>query len=564
MSTSELATGGSCNLWCLKLIRLLQYHSFLTCRYPSVELNKFKAQKDEKYLQNFERISSHKYGVYSLIQIILAFIAAVRYIYKPIATLSLVDHYNPSQSIRYIGNGTFEFACLSTNCTYFTKGDSSFDILELPLSSLCRPELDVIFPSVDPTGYPGLMLSSILALTVFLLNTFALVNFLKPKSTEFLLFITNPHSVIKLMVLPRIKKILSEYSESYMNFQGNFLFGCKFDRSNRLLKSNVLSDLSFNNEKSRFSRLEVKEFVPNYRTIWWQNHMVTIATFIFIRQIIVESSMTITFLLWIVHRIDRRNDINSSFNVKMIQNSCSIWLTDELENQRTPIHLREDISLMDFAQELSGWLDAAILIYCFTSINHLFSYTELSWYELSFWMNDLHQSMLLAIEVGEMTNSSGVCLYDINAGDFLAQLRGMFRENNSLSNILKLRIKNLSLEGQRLKGQLGQKITNQMLIVKYMEAHSRLELDRRFQVELMERMYVELRLYVEQFGQHNINLTSLLIYSYAANYAIVVLIIIADRMVRNCTLILLICLALAWTFSLVNLIAVSTLHAKVS
>lgn len=527
---------------------------------------------------------------------------AFRSISLTVLTVMLIDHLNPENDIVTISRDSpvvsesYQFVCIVTNCTRLSPPISDQktstpltlgeDILKLPLLKWCYPKLSSIFnPLFRDIGSHGLMLSTVFSWSFLYLQLFTPIsNYLKPENNQSIVFVTCPNLLRKIYVIDRVAIMIDNLKSSLNNYKRVSLmrenrfkdFITDWDDHSHLNNYQVHMGASNENEYTLKTTLNLKVYqLPNSRSEWWRERLALLFVIAHLRSLLIEVILVIVGHLILTNIVNNVNKDWDRIDREMRKQNCFLWHQDDQErNSPLKIELFGEIS----SYSIHNFELLTVLSNCIAA-NLIFCYAECIFYEIFCQIAELRQLLILTIEAAEMrshfrsicNDSSNNINYNTkrnhDSQSVISEIQrkfcNRFQRNCNFSSIFLLNFgqPKAKLEGGiTLTGDLGERVDDQMLMI---ELIANRQFDLNFQIQLMEKLYIDSRLFLEQFEQYSKGLTRLIHLVYISNYSVVILAILADQFLRDYTTQALFWVAGAWLVAIIILAAASSAQAKV-
>lgn len=351
---------------------IFHLNGFIWTRYPCFDVKLInywirKHSPSEKEIQKLKYFSSEKFNFWHIY-----FISgkSIWYILQTSITcymLTIVDYREPQRNIETLGNGLSKFMCIYTNCSQLvlnyesankttkttTKENFARDMTNLPVFSLCNPNLrKVVYPFVD-LGSNGLILILCISLAMFcfcIVSQFAQSR--KSIGDVTVLFIEAPEISMKIL-RSSMKKCYVDMISSLFSFRLNDISWRaeresslavnaqrQFQATNSKDKSKLLSlghklelkseyknmiEADYNVVGCKHLEQFIDDCIPLIRTDWWRQRMIWSHKLNFYLVLVPSLIITLSVILTIYLFVEFNNDWYERVTSGIKQQACSIW-----------------------------------------------------------------------------------------------------------------------------------------------------------------------------------------------------------------------------------------------
>lgn len=607
----------------LKACRFTKWWLFITTRFPIFERELVEQNLDHKalsfnnQLEEFTHNSAINGRLRAALMILLYSLYSVKNSIIILKTFDYYDHSNPENSIELVssknGQVTIQFACFTTNCTRLSRHSTlAHDLSELHVFGLCNPNLDILLTPVSKLNAFGMFVTSLSTFGVILLGAWPLAQqFLFEASNETIMSIVAP-DVTKGLMRSRARTILTDLFISFHHFAfetrrnwstvaNNDSGGRWHDNVRTVLEqgrhratprhelANWVVDLRARKpSRSRAKTLELVErmtdgCLPIVRSDWWQ---VRIAQMFCYTLLITISGVLLLggiILNYIILKIRTKTDAYREFSNEMSQHGCSIWRTQagpssSIQLERVSFHWQPfqvvEICLIVLVPVVNGLV--------------LLSYYYMAVCEALCWLTELKEYLigsLAFVEFHSISQNKDTNLFK------LSELRRKFIESTEFKFILfyhesdhnpliklihsKFQHKNGSSQRGELLPKLSissgsncSKADENDNYGKWKQFYNHPnELEESYcesNVENLEKVYVNFRLFVGHVRDCTPGIAVLIAITYLLNYGSLLICIVFSRRVKNFTIEPIIVIIFAFLFSNFLILLGSNFHANVS
>lgn len=570
-----------------KLARLTKWVSFNAIRYPCydydkvVELSHTEIDGDEQiyYLEN----STKRYRVRHLILIVFSIVTYFIYSIVGFSRIYAIDYTHPERNLRKLDNGLTGFGCLATNCKFLSDAATNIgrDLVKFPLFRLCHPRWAPYFPPlVDGGRAPAYFLSILTNGDIVYIGTANILQLISPAPDPPLMYVYAPKTTIK-MFRTKIKSILRDISTSWLNERNIMLetyadeyqtaTGCSQDEARKYIATNIEDKLDYCREHERMlyasyphpnqlknSQLEsyVDDCLPGTRTELWRSRAeaVTVVTWF----LTVQGAITapIITIIGIVMFMSKRQALYDGYIDAIASQNCSFWRQLKMTTTTTTTATSDDnsaanLELIDPTSEIStswSWFayanTAFISFSSFLAVSQLYALFYLNGVEMIYWFDELSDRIMMLIEIAKLRN-----IYKLRMSqDSLTMLQSetrrrvhsQFRINSTLDKFLEsygnpfgfyFRKKPINLQpgcGPKLSDKLNRQKSAFEVVCTFQEA----ELDLVY-IELLEKVYINLRTFLDSFESYSTSLTHLGFYSSLVPYVCAFLFLVGLHKAEN-------------------------------
>lgn len=543
-----------------KICRFGKRIGFHLIRYPCIRLETIGRNIASLVTSRYEfneylHISSNRSLALIVIFSIYYLILSIKTGFVPIYILSFYNHRSPADSFEKINSNSYKFNCITSNCSRLSKESQLFDdFTKIPMFAICNQKVNAFYaPITDGIGPVGLLIHYTFALFALMAGfILPLVLVITPNENESIMFVVAPEVTVQL-VLNRGRKLLSDLSNSYIQYgsiwiyrmmrvQEKYLIDISKHRQTnapisahklhfdpksyleRVLKTSSLGS-NLNDELSEY----VRDCLPLIRSDWWRYRsafVYCLASFLLLSGLF---SYGFLCTLYFQFNIGFKKDLLREFSIEMSNQRCALWTDDE-----NIIDLKHtDILEWSFYSMVEN-ISAIIGLFC--NISTIITYYYLSHCELNCWLMELRTELTVAIEF-------------IRFRDLLIKENRPSQTNKSAtiklkSDIIRQRCKEMidvylvfliqkpmSRKRGPSKSKLDSKIACQEFAIDVLSNEQSLDVDSL--VDLLEKLYISMRLFVDLVDEYSKNIALMVILINILEYTMAIGIVYISRQLTN-------------------------------
>lgn len=540
---------------------------------------------------------------------------AIKNLYVPLITVWSIDFKNIDVSgpnYEVISKNTIGLLCIKTNCTQFLLPGTgrTLDIRHFPLVPTCHPMINLIYPPTTYLGPYAMFLHAMVCFVVLQLGVILpLYQLMSPCKSDPLMFVIAPRLTIGLLGL-RVKELYLEYNESFKSYlkaveDRDTYRSLSPDRYLTLLtKRPHLSQvrheiqLHFSGEMHNVSIKSeaclhkcwnelIWDCLPVVRTDWWRAHARRLIVIVFS----ISFSSLIYRVFVIAADVTRRTNLKAEeldwMKAEMYRTNCRSWF-----EVAPGVKFVAPPELYGINFNPSTLLDNVVVLILIMIIPCLAANYYLMDRELTCWRLELQDQLRIVCEITqikqlEIASASSVCK---NASKSTCLRHGMLSVRSLLSRKLgresifrqvffacneftpllnfrtrpMLRHDTASLVRRRIRcdrTELNGKIARQQLVLR---ALSELELSSDAFLNLLEKMYISFRLFIEHVHHCSDTTPPLTFATLGLSCGLVIIVVWHSRLMSEFSYehMLVVVVTCLWTIMMNAMM--SNFHAKVS
>lgn len=534
---------------------------FATARYPcysyeSIDkmIHEFSLTKEEGNELNelADRIYPYHYFL-----IITSFIIFITYIVHGIYLLHMLDFNEPDNNLKIIDNNLIKFTCMITNCSRLSNNTNSSlggDFLIIPHLSICKPTLRYfLLPFVD-MGKNGYFMYALVGMGMCNYCCAPLIGqWIRPMGDDTLLFIIAPNCS-KQIFIKRIRSIIIDIYSSLLNYRTNIIKRIINSKSLRIYEQDKLLKVSKEFDHQRELRLvmlagyrykdmeydwsELDDFIndcmPIIRTEWWYEQIELSYKLCGLCAPIITIILTFgSFFNLYLMSFKAENELNK-YGHHIRLSGCAIWLDNDNDNVDNRIYVdleNYSIKFSTFAVIQFAYLSAVPLISLYLALTGY----SISIGELLSWATSLRAEVEFSVEyvrfkmiIDKFYNFKPRYLikyklqriheFFISRGKSIVPYL-INRDFTPLKEPTKSRNLNRTIEYQRLAISW---LNEDLYMAK-----------RNSMVELMEKIYIRLRLLNSFKDDYAHSMTCTLIYNGISAYFWAIITLLSCRNINN-------------------------------
>lgn len=486
---------------------------------------------------------------------------------------------------------TIQFACMTTNCTRLMNARPIVDDLsQLPIFVLCDP-LEHYYPA--PIKYLdkiGLLVVAIFGFANIangiLLPTLQLV---APVESEFCMFVQTPRLAVALIkerltsIAIRMKQCQRhEEPTRWTRYNNSFL--PPWESYNQCDGRNCDSGYSRHSRIAENNQSIGREFIdnciPTVRTKWFYRKLIQAMCVLCGVYSLTVFVFAYSTLVWFLDaRVDVKSGYMDMIDDQVQKNNCSVWLTSD-KSQSTL-----EFGGVDMSWSLSGILEYTIQLgpLFITAMGSMtFALTGL---ELLCWQSELKNQLLFLVEFKHLSNKfeshqrasderfltnhpTRLRLVFCLVNEAMVRLQSEFKHYNGTSlfffktSLIRSRLHNLP--SPRLSSSLAfEEMSHQILESINSSGQSNVS-PTEVNLFLMERVYVNLRLYLEMINHYIPFMGAIVSLGYFMLYGLIILTIWYCRKVSITHVEgLMLTVAMVFIYMILTLMLCSKVHARV-
>lgn len=591
----------------LKFCHWLKKTLFYVTRYPcfyhdEIIKNIVPQASSQQELDEYLELSNKRSRLSVIFFMMTYLIYVMKVSHYLIFTMSNVDLNNVESNIERIDENLFKFTCVLTNCTQLSSNSTlAEDMIQLPIFSICHPEISKQYPPVINLDSLGVLIFLICCLYILWMGfILPLQQNVYPINNESIMYVLAPNVQIKILI-DRIKILMRDISISFQNYKTKFkkftlqnqspvdLDVYKIDEQLRSSRSNAFSppvrgglcwrqkmrsiglqrNQIIKDDGPRFTDDELEEFakdcLPAVRSSWWWTRVTKNFCFSLMMLLNVASLIAFFIFAMILLYLNKKKTLLQNYATMMNQTGCAIWKLPTTTNATNDEMSKSFVDLNDIRLDWSVYsIIETFFIYLgptFTLAAVLTYYYQASC-ELMCWLIELHNHAMLAIEFMRFQD-----LLSPTHEDYPGKKLVMNEIRRRL--LERTRFKFMILVSDSLKRQHTKK-TNSRLDVKIANQEYALDLivNQRSSpdshVEIVEKFYISLRLFIGLVGHYSRSLVVLFVLANILNYGLAMVAVYLGRRISTFRTEAL-CLVM---FVMVNLTigisVASNVHAQVS
>lgn len=529
-----------------------------TVRIPHIELEEFEEKRKKNLISPDEldilaRLSHNGYRLHLLIAIYTVY--SLKNIYFVYSWFHIHDRWEPANDVQKFEDH-LRLCCIHTNCSIPLAGsrDVADGLSMLPLIENCYPKLASFYPPNKSIGNYGAFMFPIAAFSTILVGIIIpLYCIYHPTKFEFILFAVAPNDVIQT-TLARLKNHQEAFAYSIQNF-------CRITlekKWRRGLETNhplLVIQPPVQDQDRAVEQLNYQlDCLPSVRSYWWRESLAKFFTFGTLVSLGITLFLCAVIMTSIELGIREKEAYLLSCSKEVREANCSIWADGIAETDRVSPGLDilgvNNWSLYSLFESLSLVLSLAC------TILWLISYLYIIILEVNYWLAEIKFQVLIATEIIELNghpNNSGSS--DAQSFFDMSIVRKEFIANTNL-------ISTAFLINNHIAGSdLTPKIKRQQFVLSLMKAK---KCDRNSIVEYLSKTYINLSL-LNDYPRHLKAVAPILLITvYGINYGILLMSLWFSKGVRDFVLVPQITCLIAWLFTNVPLLLVSSFHARVS
>jgi len=562
---------------------------FFTVRHPRIKKIDFHTKYDlpsnpPEEVAEFKAMTDAKVPLVLLLSLSYT-IFFLKSLLVPIITLSFFNHRNPEESLELLDNGLYKFACILTNCTRLSQSENlAEDLSRLPMLGICKPRMNKYYPPAINLGGFGLLIFSVGGSAMFMMGgLLPLREILRPTENDALMFIAAPVITIKSF-RERVERILTDLSVSYVNYRASIAGqriedqGKKSVESSKFFSlrqplfndpkfSSTIRDIHFGFRTASEHDKYVSDCLPLIRSHWWHSHIsrVFCITFAFI---LLGEAMIGTFIVGFENdQLSAKGEQLESYWKVMLETNCAMWVLGTSDT-------RLDLKRIEFRWTIHAICELAFFYAMpLISVGALLACYYVISCELNFWSAELHTKIHLAVEYVRiqslvLSNTNGNEHKNRTTKDdetrtrfCMEQLKQELVDRTDFCVIL-LQCRPIRRDDRLINSKLDSKIAYQELVVDLLsDDGTRLYNSHH---ELLEKIYVNLRLFIELVHRDAPFIATLIIVSYSLCFGTVIVAIWYNHHLRGFVTYPMVLLVFAMVVSTVLITLASNFHANVS
>lgn len=539
---------------------------------------------------------------------------AIKNLYVPWVTVSNIDFNNiysyNSSNIRRIDETTFQLVCIKTNCTQFllTGTGKTLDIRHFPIIPTCHPFMNLIYPPTTHLGPYAMFLHTLVSFVALLLGVVVPLHQLRyPCRSDSLMFVVAPRLTRSLMGL-RVKELYLEYNDSLKSYlkaidDKNTFRSSSADRYLSIMRKRGYLNQIRHEIQLHFSEYKVsidsenclhmcwnelvEDCLPIVRSSWWLARARRILITVF-------SASIVSFLIeagLIVADVIQRSRLKilelSLMEAEMLRSGCRPWveIAPNVKLVLPPGLMRLNFNPLTL-------LDNGILLVLVMILPCLAANYYLVDRELTCWRLELQNQLRVLCEItrihqlqSSLNLSSGPEMQLSKKGNTCPRhgtlsvdslhnrklgrdsiYKQIFFECNSMDRLM---FRTSPMERQDSRTEVGRfsrtelngKVATQQVVLK---ALSELELTSDSFLNLLEKMYISFRLFMEHVRHCSDTTAPLAFISLGLSYGLVIIVVWHSRLMYQFSYEHMLVVVVTCVWSILITVLISNFHAKVS
>lgn len=554
-----------------KIARFIKWVTFAVLRYPCydhkklVEMSHTLIEPDEQV--HYFAVSAKRFRVRQMLFLIMCLANYFVYTAVGFSRIFTIDYLRPEKNVFKLENGLTGYSCLATNCNRISRNASlEVDLVQFPFFRLCYNYVAPLFPPlVDGGRAPAYFLSILVNGDIVYIGTPNILQWIAPQSDSPMMYIFAPKTEIK-MFRNKVKIYLRDISSSWLNTRQIMLnryaedwqraTGCPFGEAQRYIDSSKYnSDQNREFERmlyasyphpdeTKYSQLEsyVDDCLPNTRTSLWRRQAEVVAVVSTTLTIQAAIAAPIVTIVGMIMFMDRKQSYFDTFVAEIEHQNCSFWRLSNASNmaaiwqasqlgQSGPVLLDQ----VDSSEITTDWSLFALVNTFFVSfmsviaLTQLYTWCYLNSVELCYWFDELLEQITALTEMAKIQRIYKTRMSTRDVAEMereskrrsfsqflLKSTRDQFlvKYGNPFALFFRVEIVNLH---PSCGPKLSHVLDSQKDTVDTLSGLVELELDLSF-VEMLEKVYINLRVFLDYFEGYSTSLIYLAFYSSAVPY----------------------------------------------
>lgn len=502
------------------------------------------------------KLYTGKVSTFRLVWLVTSSYIAIKDMWAVLISVLNVSHFSVSEEPTG-GNYSskeivYNFACVQTNCTRIGSSTKLvIDLASLPMFTICRPQLVPFFTPYPDLKAQGLMLLSMWGYLFAMMVLLSIYLYLRPTPIGLFTFLFAPQSCRRDLAekcKPFVVDVkISEINFARQAFRNNFK---QMKRISQIYQPYIYKQLAMNavrtygpsEVKYQDNQVYLDDGIPLIRSDWWHHLLAKQFFWLVVILMLIFYHLGMIGVIYSTYVMRRLDAYLPCVDRIMQKQNCSIWIPRQIGHntvQRQQVTLRGLTPTWNLCT-LIEIIVACTPVFLILSINMVQLFISLK--EICSWIDELMDLVRVAIAIGEFrlmkTETQLSCTPQKKPMKVIAatsstpfQLSHQFTTRttkpNALAALKRLQMNNLkslfSLKCFECVMNSSRKRKHYLCTI-YIENLLMKELEQapdnglRAQVDLMERVYISIRLLIDFVRESSTNLSILIVFLHVVNY----------------------------------------------